>query len=482
MKILILFLLLFLSFPARSYWNEEHHQYPIVKVRSGVKGMPPRYAGSGFAFRFQNKIFVLTSDHVIARTNNSFIHTVRGQFLPYTTPSEYIAEYVFADWGRHFAVLALPQLPDQVLNSEYIPNFSELSHSGVIGTFYVGGYPANSVALAANKSYGNVTQTNKYQDFGAQLSSVWEESYIGAEFGMSGGALYALSNEDDHMHLLGILSHQIYNPASGNLEDLTPGNNLGDNTVISVPFDSIKYVIEDYLTHGSSPYLNFYEQVTSGADIEAIDTSKLTFNIYRDEKLKTADEVDIRFNSKRKNQTTLYEDNNNLLQKIELALRTREMSGQLKPSTVNMLQVIGWREKGQYKTWQGFSISSLVEFVRKLDDTNYEPVMYYAYENIDDIRQNIRSFREKFNGCDSFVIENESRELCDRLQWISDALTLPQESFNSFDFGWAVLKPTDFDDLLTNPKYSNAWSKIPYSAGGRTDLQELKKYFVGLTL
>lgn len=355
MRFFLLGLIVFLSpISQASFWAS----FSIVaKVRSGVKGQPPRYVGSGFTFLFNNEVYILTSDHVIARQNGAYVHTVSLEM------GTYEASYVAADWGHRFALLKLLAVSEAEIKYKSLSDFSKITYRDEGWEFFVLGFPANADEPVSENT-SNWKMTKQFPDIAFQVPALIESAETHAEFGMSGGGVFNPVNilKTD---IVGIISHQVYNSERDSLDELQAGMPLASNHILAIPFSAIQGVILDILKTGTSSNWNFYEQIGSNRSKEIVDSGALTLTLDRDQVTGIGEVLTIRIFPLRSNVTTLYSDSKGWLKKI---------NDQLTLEPTSHVQVTGFRNT-QTGVLQPLNIRSISEFLRQIESDFWEPVV-----------------------------------------------------------------------------------------------------------
>lgn len=171
----------------------EGYTQSFVKIRSTYNDGSSSLEGSGIPFRWNGKVYVLTSEHVVFPTNDGVTHTAIN--------SENVGaemEFVDSSWDRGLALLAVKR--DYAVGDYFhalnIDNLECLFPEHTVTAY---GFPAGSdvvVAKAEGKLLGLLEPGRVL--FGQAVQTV---KNILAEFGMSGGPAYS------GRCILGMVSH-----------------------------------------------------------------------------------------------------------------------------------------------------------------------------------------------------------------------------------------------------------------------------------
>ncbi len=262
-----------------SYNSYASIETSVVKVFSGKKDMPFSRHGSGLLFEHNGQYFVLSSDHVIFREGNPYIHKIWNEQI-----GDQNAEYLFADWGKGICLLKISTLTFPAgFNKNEIISFDNLksieSYQNSLTHTY--GYPALSRTLISDTQgvaqaplfYWTLLSGLRYIAF---LANSW------AEFGMSGGPVF-----DDENNYLGVLSYlQLYDlqlPPE-ELEETPPQKG---RVILVVPFDHIKEALRAYLETNNLEIWNLWESTVQSTKNEIlVYSSHLEFKAVFDTSLK----------------------------------------------------------------------------------------------------------------------------------------------------------------------------------------------------
>ena len=220
----------------------------VVKLTSFDDAHSTTLEGSGFLFSYNDRIFVLSSDHVLFRDKQ---HQHRAWNEKW---GELRAAFLFADWGRGISLLELVDPPSSMLASGALPSFSELK-----GAEHINEVPAIT--------YGYPAQTQMLiQDRRGVANSVWMSTLMAsnrqmafleggyAEYGMSGGPVLLQDGR-----FLGILSHLLFWVQKRSTEEWN-GQKLSPSLyVLIVPFAEIQGVLLEYLRRGTLEGVEFVQ-------------------------------------------------------------------------------------------------------------------------------------------------------------------------------------------------------------------------------
>lgn len=436
----------------------------IVKVQSGVSGTPPSHAGSGAIFQFNNELFVISSDHVLIRSNQAAVHAVTA-----TGSSPMKATILMADWARGFSLLKIHAPPN--FSTVLIPDFADLDPlpTGSYDEGWVHGFPARSNSPIRHQTHAWRAMKHS-PGLPIHIDEFLTADTAHVEFGMSGGfaeILYA-----GKPGVLGILSHQILNPMAGNVEELKPGSPVTNNQAIAIPFPKIKNQIEEFLKTGQAKSWNFFWPTQSTNLVEQVYTGSLLLWLSHGG-TEIKDELQVRYETKTPFNTTLYPDHHGFLARIQKKLIAR--APRVSRTTPNSFNVNGVRKKGDFSQRIYLDAAHMEDAIKILDDPNVEVTGYFSYENIEVIKDAMRDFTRRFNGC-SWAPVNGDNSLCERLHWISQVVEYPfMDDFNTPRYKWTVLRTSDLDELL-QPKYDEHWSKLPRGAGSKAAVEDLRRF------
>lgn len=194
MKILLLFLLALTAEAAPlSRWQAATVQvssFPCLTER-------PRFSGSGLLVSLQQKVYVLTSEHVVIQSA-AICQEVSGLK----------AELVAADYLKGLALLRVLE-PTAEMVAAAVPH-EELS--GTAGSSLAAlGFPSGSDQLQVLREGKTVNATSR-RALIAGVPEMIEASGLPVEYGMSGGVL--VSGEGNYS-FAGILSHQVLRREAG---------------------------------------------------------------------------------------------------------------------------------------------------------------------------------------------------------------------------------------------------------------------------
>lgn len=358
MRFYFLWLVLFCTPLAVADWIVNDPLGAVVKVRSGMQGLPVRFTGSGLAFRYERQLYVLTSDHVLARQNDPFLHSV------FLMGQSYRAEFIFSDWGRRVALLRVHDVPDDVLNQPTLPDFKDLWLEQIPWRerFDSYGFPLNSYRCHASSS-SLWASSSTYKYIAVQISFLLASQDVYGEFGMSGGPVLHRDRHNGRISLIGLLSHRVYSSPA-----LLPEQTL------AIPYMEVAPVIRDILLTGTSALWNFYEQATSGNELEVVDSGPLTLAVELNSS--GVERMVINYYRDRQNLTRLYPDSFGWLEKVRQFLHAQSND------SVTSLKVIGFRN-GQDSLVYPLEIRNLTEFIRLLDHPDWTPVTKPVLTEID---------------------------------------------------------------------------------------------------
>ncbi len=444
--------------------------YPVAKISSGIASAPPSMFGSGIIFRFNNELYVLTSDHVLIRDNSKMSkHAVKfdgGLFA---------ADYIMSDWARRFAILKLKNVPIQTLNDLRISDLQNLitPYNGS-SKYVLIGYPANSQSLQES-NVGTWMQITMSTLISFGYSSYLMSKNTLAEFGMSGGPVF--EDLPSGAKLLGLLSYQIYKPGQDKIDEISPGTILNGDYTIVVPGVEIKNVIEEVLAGGQSDLWNFEEFASSNAKVnEVVGTGHLILSAAMDSVQQRMTSFEISYSSNIKNQTVRYKDSDGLFDSFEKTLKINPSSS---------LNVIGYRLKTygvQNYQWREIEANSLAQALVFITIWG-EPVTLIGTPDPKQIEIDATIFATRINNlsCTFKTGGNMSahasvQDLCKGIGALQAALM----DHNILNPQWCAIKPSDIAKLLNDD--SITWQNVKDGLTLKSLLMEIKTYFSAITL
>jgi len=185
----------------------------IVKVVSTLPEKNRRLEGSGLLFRYQNRAYVLTSEHVLIHDN---VHA--GQSVESSQFGIRAAKLIVSDWGRGLGLLEVMDLDAKKISFEFYDKSPGFNESRMHASWkqidferkFIAGYPFGTSELRVVKPQIPIELVfgEPFQSKVHPLAKVLHIN-MSAEFGMSGG-VYIYNN----VHLFGVLSY---------LQSLLPG-------------------------------------------------------------------------------------------------------------------------------------------------------------------------------------------------------------------------------------------------------------------
>lgn len=183
-------------------WNAAN---ATVKVRSGLCHTNDfDYRGSGVLLRYQERVFALTSEHVLLHGNGEFCHSVSNEAIGLKQ-----ARLAAVDWSAGLALLELTGFHTDIP----LPSITDIDSSGIEtnSAMRLMGYPYDYFDQPFSDDQGVVATKFSHRHFLPRAGEVIELTHSHGEFGMSGGPVF----DETGQKIAGILSHQYLMLAAG---------------------------------------------------------------------------------------------------------------------------------------------------------------------------------------------------------------------------------------------------------------------------
>ena len=254
MKTLILSILsIFASFSAFAQTPEELAKASTVKVTSGLCGQEEtKFQGSGVLVSYQNKVYVLTSNHVLINGNGTFCHRIKNSVVGSAR-----ANLIASDWSAGLALLEI-QTPSAKMReaSNHSLRQSLAKESEALAGM---GFPYSRRDNSDQESYsstGYVLHPASSRHWLGNAVPMTETMDLHGEFGMSGGPVYSA----DYSKIAGILSHQALEMVPGRpsqIRDFSEPTSVGKtyNHIFVIPSDFVLTWMKGILDQSITPAL-----------------------------------------------------------------------------------------------------------------------------------------------------------------------------------------------------------------------------------
>ncbi|MGZ5544732.1 MAG: trypsin-like peptidase domain-containing protein, partial [Limisphaerales bacterium] len=176
----------------------------------------PRFEGSGLVVRLQNRLFVLTSEHVIIDDSSSRLcHAVKN-----SENAETPAKLLRSDFMMGMALLELSA--DSTYGAVAIDVNSLEDLPNAAGSLTALGFPAGDSQLQVHQQ-GRLISSDSQRALIPMVSKMLEVDGLLVEFGFSGGVL----TDETHNTFAGMITHQYLRRESG--RPTKPGGLNGDS-------------------------------------------------------------------------------------------------------------------------------------------------------------------------------------------------------------------------------------------------------------
>lgn len=404
------FLLLF--FIPVALFSSPNFETAVVKISSSWASSPKKYFGSGLLFRKLDKVYCLTSDHILFHTNDQATH-----FLQRSNREALKARYLISDWGKGLALLEVVG----VLDSQ-VPTFEDLGPGTALEgePITVMGYPYLS---ESNISFtgGKIQKPVSDQAIFSELPGLIRVTDSYGEFGMSGGPAFNVKNQ-----FLGVLSHQ----------DLTSPGEPQKNLLLIPSTQAVSW-IEAYFKDPNGAPIHFIETpYQQGGDFSSVASGRLAISVGR---YMGNASYQAHYSLQKKSATPQpYPSANGYYEKIVSVL-------QLNPESP--LYVYGFRQKGDLFGPAIKYFDKLVPLTRLLEDSNLEPITWlwtvHWPEGQETLTNVVEPIRLAWDGVPFKCGDGEMR-LCNLLRSVGD-LVRDQVSTR--------LKPSDLEEVIKHSEW-----------------------------
>ncbi len=383
-----------------------------VKIKSVASQGIREYRGSGFLFQNANKVYCLTSDHVLWHSNTGFVHWIENENF-----SGISASYLLSDWGRGLALLAVPNLSP----SPDYPKLEELEPDPKVeGRVRVHGFPFASDELRT--AGGLVVDPAKKLGLFFQQESLILLGASYGEYGMSGGPVFS----KDTGHYLGLLSHQ----------SLLPGTDPATDLLL-IPGSTVVAWLKSYLSGDNFVPVYFAQNTGTQETVKPfIQTRHLELDLgtYMGSGIQA-----VIFNNHDPITPLYFPSTTNFFEGVADVLKSH-------PKDTILTYVTAFREK-RFLGDPRYTFKTYFEFLKLLQDPTLQPMVYFSWDNPGEdkcleLRQKLYDQRDEFPSCHLTPF----RSVCSGLTEISDR----------FDGEIGLVTPTDVEDLLGN---KTAWDE-----------------------
>lgn len=428
----------------------------VVKIRSSYKNSSTQFrVGSGLLIKWGSRRFVLTSDHVVFHSNNSFIH----QMLDSAGRSVGLT-YLLSDAGKGLALMELSGTAPQDLNS-YPVTAEWLKPLSLGSSSTMAGYPADSDDVLVSQS-GQIHNLAMASNLFIELPTLVEVTEGHAEFGMSGGA--AFSAEGFYQ---GLLSHQV--------------EKNGKNTILVIPAAQIYTWLQEVLNPDGtfakpSPILFVQDPAQQVSDFLSYRTGSLFITMVEPYGKNAGAGFEV-LPTKKPSTDQIFLP--------ELFIPAFEY---LNKNPGTRLRVMGYRQNKPFGDIRGGTSGNLTLDLRTLTESDVEPLFTIEGWGREQIFKAIETQRKSLLTLQTRLDFSRSPQIRNYLQTIIDLTSsfdsTPQDSNDGLG-PWRFLKPKDLVFLLTDTSLDTEWKPLLQQAQGallQKSFQELHRAFSELTL
>lgn len=182
----------------------------IVKIKSyPCLTQRPQFSGSGFLIKSNDRLQVITSEHVLIQDNGEkFCHEISNHKI-----TSQITKIKSIDYMKGLSLLEVEKtdkLKDLAIDIKSLQPPKLLAASTNLVAL---GFPADSEQLQALNG-GKLISTQSLRAWLPEVPEMIEASGLPVEYGMSGGVLLSQTSEDRYV-FSGLLSHQILRRSAG---------------------------------------------------------------------------------------------------------------------------------------------------------------------------------------------------------------------------------------------------------------------------
>jgi hypothetical protein len=242
----------------------------VFKITSHDPSTSSKREGSTFVFRHEDRLYALSSDHVVFRGPAPYRHVLFHPIL-----GTFEVDYLFSDWGRGISLFQFPKTAKDTLQKADIPAWSQLVSQRDFKDVptRIMGYPAGSHSMLDLDQ--GLARAPLF--ISGILSSLNHMAYVQnsyAEYGMSGGPVFLPSGE-----LLGLLSYLLLvGPTGGQTQEW---ESYSPAPILLIPLSEIQPVLQQFLDTHQYTSLEYVQPETASSVGELrLQTGRVEYSIF----------------------------------------------------------------------------------------------------------------------------------------------------------------------------------------------------------